>query len=254
MKLKDFVLHIYDKGFFPNGEVIAGLDHPLYGDKLQPLADEIRSCEEFQDCKIVDFVTIPILKTAAGHMVTAQTIKLGGGVRFKGRCFILSVSLTPEMFDPKDLHYPIKDNALITPTLYNHKDLTPYRNIILKVSPYDLVKSKDEIHQLLDKILDEPKEYIPKGKRDVMVRGFFDVDKSKVTKDDFEHTVVSFYEVFYLKRQLVNAGEVGLGVASTLIPKEYKDKFLESFGEKSIILEEELIKFREENKIQEKWQ
>jgi len=235
----------------------------LYGKKdLEPIKDKILQLPEFSGLTSLEIVDTPLVELD-GRPIVIPTFKLGDVSKFKGKGYILSIALLPEMYDPKTLYEPVKDGAAITPALYDPKTFEPKKKIILEFSPemaQDLQMANGEailrqhLHDLLDKVLDNPEYYRVKGERPVIVRGFFDeVDEKKQDVPPLS----AFIEepkhkmVFYLKPINKNEGEIEMRLEKKFIPIELSDKFTELFDEKMRNLkltEEEIDNFLEENK------
>ena len=124
----------------------------------------------------------PVTIFENGKNVQNVTYRHKEGQKYKGKCYLLSLALTPEMFDPNKIHTPVLDGACITPTLYDPTTFEPKKKIVLEFSPEALqddinstekVKRK-QLHETLDKILDNPELYCVKGEKGVLVRGFFE--------------------------------------------------------------------------------
>ena len=121
--------------------------------------------------------------------LTAQTYKYSEGIKYKGKCYLYSISLTPELYDPSKMLEPVKNGAAISPVIYNPMTFEPTKHILLTWSPemaQDLSVTKDEttlrndIHKLLDDVLDNPEEYRIKGTRHIMMRGVFEVTNEDI--------------------------------------------------------------------------
>jgi hypothetical protein len=125
----------------------------------------------------------------------------------------------------------------------------------------DLSVTKDEttlrndIHKLLDDVLDNPEEYRMKGTRHIMIRGVFEIfeDKRKFEPNFLVGTTTQSedYLVFYMVKEECEENEVKLALKQKLIPSKLKDKFIERFnygGTIGEMSEEEINQFLEENK------
>jgi hypothetical protein len=86
------------------------------------------------------------------------------------------------MYDPNLLLKPVKNGAAIGPTIYDPMDFTPRKHILLTWNPemaQDIsginkeLTFKNDIHKLLDDVLENPEEYRVKGAIGIMVRGVF---------------------------------------------------------------------------------
>ena len=266
MKLKELLTEIF--GETPQRDDTFGFDGlTLYGrDNLEPYKERILQCEEFSECTELNFMNMPMILSNDDLPLKADTYKLVEGQKFKGVCYLLSLALTPEVFNPDTLHTPVKDGACITPTVYNPETFKPLKKIVLEYSPeraqdglvdgeYEL---KMEMKDLLDKVLDNPYDYQVKGERGVIVRGVFERNElvQELTPPRYLTGVKSFVKeeempgiAYYLEKNIIKEGEVVMKVKNVLIPPHLKQLFKDTFGEKNLeITKEEIDKFLEDNK------
>jgi hypothetical protein len=140
--------------------------------------------DEFKECDSLEILEHPLVKDKNGEILTTSTVKLSDVMTFKGKCYLLSLTLTPEMYDPIKAFEPVKNGASISPTVYDPMTFEPRKHILLTWSPemaQDLLGTNNEgtlrndIHKLLDDVLNNPEEYQTKGFRGVLVRGLFEV-------------------------------------------------------------------------------
>ena len=205
MKLQELINEILSSGELKNkkGYVInvEGLtDNIIYGEELEPYVDRIKKCEEFSECDEIVIMKFPVTIDEEKNKIENKTYKLVPKQKFKGKCYLLSLALTPEMFDPKKIHEPVLDGACITPTLYDPETFMPRKKIVLEFSPEaaqdNLIYAygnpsmindfentnqeqlKRKLHETIDKIFDNPEMYQVKGEKGVMVRGAFEVVES----------------------------------------------------------------------------
>jgi len=236
----------------------------LYGEELNPYKERILQTEEFSECDELIIMKYPVTILENGKTVQNVTYKHKEGQKFKGKCYLLSLSLTPQMFDPKMMHIPVLDGACITPTMYDPTTFEPKKKIVLEFSPealQDDINSTEEVkrkqlHETLDKILDNPELYQVKGERGLLVRGYFEEvhSTSGVEKTDLvginpekqTHMMAYFFEK---DEKTSKEGQVNLKLSSMPIPIELKDKYDEELGSKSVnVTREEVEKFLEDNK------
>jgi len=156
---------ILTEEYFNNTDIIQG----KYLELLLPL---ISKSKEFEKCD---------LKLSTQHTeVLSQTQKLVDGKIIEGEFFIHSITETPVIYDPNIIHLPIKDGCCITPTFYDPLTFSPYKNIVLHLpldGDDDVLKRK-HLHILLDKIIDnENNEYSAKGKKGLLIKGYFSKNK-----------------------------------------------------------------------------
>ena len=180
-------------------------------------------------------------------------------MEFKGRCYLLSLALTPEMYDPNILLKPVKNGAAMGPTMYDPLTFIPRKHILLTWSPemvQDVSGTKDEltlrndIHKLLDDVLDNPEEYKTKGLRAVLVRGLFEVidnyDGSEVIKNDYDIDVTKQspedvgHLIYYFEKNEKD-GEIKLEIKKRVIPPHLKDKFISEVGVDPANITEKMI-------------
>jgi hypothetical protein len=180
MKLKELIeiveLSRNDNGLY--------MDNLLYGKNLEKYKKIIMNTDEFKECDSLEILEHPLVKDKNGEILTTSTVKLSDVMTFKGKCYLLSLTLTPEMYDPIKAFEPVKNGASISPTVYDPMTFEPRKHILLTWSPemaQDLLGTNNEgtlrndIHKLLDDVLDNPEEYQTKGFRGVLVRGLFEV-------------------------------------------------------------------------------
>jgi hypothetical protein len=266
MKLKELLTEIF--GETPNNDHQFGFDGlTLYGrDNLEQHKERILQCDEFSECTELNFMNMPIILSNDDTPLKASDYKLVEGQKFKGVCYLLSLALTPEVFDPETLHTPVKDGACITPTVYKPETFKPFKKIVLEYSPERAVDGSvtgeddvnSELRDLLDKVLENPYDYQVKGDRGVIVRGVFERNEivQEATPPRYLTGVKSFVKeeempgiAYYLVKLKNDEGnEVAITVKSTLIPPHLKQLFKDTFGEKNLeITKEEIDKFLEEN-------
>ena len=137
----------------------------LYGEELDKYKNIIKECDEFAKCDSLDILTMPLVKGKKDKIYTTETINLSDLMEFKGRCYLLSLSLTPEMYDPSQLIKPVKNGAAIGPTMYDPLTFEPKKHILLSWIPeitQDILgldtekEQRQDIHKLLDDVLDNP--------------------------------------------------------------------------------------------------
>lgn len=95
-------------------------------------------------------------------------------------CYLYSISFTPKMYNPEDLHKPVKDGCVFAPIIYNPETFEPTRSITLSWNPefpqdpntpertYE--NDKQMIRDMLEKVLSNPEEYMPEGYRGCLLR------------------------------------------------------------------------------------
>ena len=141
--------------------------------------------EYFKFDKIL-WMNYPVDKTEDGSPIVAQTMKLGdiydsnpNPTYVDKTGYIYSISFTPTMYMPEDMYEPVKDGCVISPTIYDPLTFEPKKSIVLSWSPdfpqdidspLTYEDEKQIIHDMLEKVLSNPEEYMPKGFRGCMLR------------------------------------------------------------------------------------
>ena len=227
--------------------------------ELESLKEELLKCDEFSECEGIEFMEFPV-QEIEGKTYSVQTMKLGDNTKFDGKVFLYNLSLTPAMFDPNKIHTPVKNGAAITPALYDPTTFLPTKKIVLTWSPemaQDMSGTNDEltlrndIHKLLDDVLDNPEEYKTKGMRHVLVRGLFEVidnnDGADLDRKVYDLDLTANkpedvgYKVFYLETNVIKPGEIELKLNNKIIPSHLKNKFIDEVGTDPKIITEKII-------------
>jgi hypothetical protein len=234
MKLQELLTNTF-------GENVSYPNDQLGKLKLEPLKEELLKCDEFSECEGIEFMEFPV-QLIEGKSYSAQTMKLGDNTKFDGKVFLYNLSFTPEMFDPNSLHTPVKNGALITPALYNPITFEPTKKIVLTFSPEmvqdvsganDELTLRNDIHKLLDDVLDNPEEYKVKGERGIMVRGVFktkNVDRKQPPYLTGTPMEPNSYMAYYMEKTLDQTpNQLSLTLKSKPIPKHLKDEFIKRF-------------------------
>ena len=279
MKLQELLSEIFSSGEYPKVNSRFGIVHEtIYGEDLEQFKERILQTEEFSECEELIIMKHPIIAVENGKTVHNLTYKHQEGQKFKGKCYLLSLALTPEMFDPKTMHTPVLDGACITPTMYDPTTFEPKKKIVLEFSPEfsqdqyiyglgspSMIEEAEknvesiigkQLHETLDKILDNPELYRVKGEKGLLVRGYFEEihSPSGVEKTDLvginpekqTHMTAYFFEK---DEKNSTEGQVNLKLSSMAIPIELSDKYAEEFGVKSVntITREEVEEFLKRN-------
>jgi hypothetical protein len=275
MKLQELINEILSLGELKNKKGYAvnvtGLtDNTIYGEDLEPYVDRIKQCEEFSECDEIVIMKFPVTTDEQGKSVSTKTYKIVPQQKFKGKCYLLSLALTPEMFDPKKIHEPVLDGACITPTLYDPETFMPRKKIVLEFSPEaaqdNLIYAygnpsmindfentnqeqlKRKLHETIDKIFDNPEMYQVKGEKGVMVRGAFEVVESPSGIENsklfgLETEKETHFSTFFFEKDEENSkdGEHNLKLSKMDIPIDLREKYMEELGPKSIHVKREEI-------------
>jgi hypothetical protein len=264
MKLQELLMDIFSTGEYPKGDNRFGyVNETIYGNRLEIIKERILQSEEFSECEELIILKHPTVELD-GKVKLAETRKLGENQKFKGRCYLLSLALTPEMFDPNKIHTTVLDGACITPTLYDPQTFQPKKKIVLEFSPEmnqeqilngEETNLRKRLHKTLDKILDNPENYQVKGEKGVIVRGFFEevvtptstykTDLVGIETEKLKHLMVYFFET---DEKNSKEGQVSLKLSSIPIPIELGDKFKGELGfDPAVIKREDIEEFLKRN-------
>jgi hypothetical protein len=94
--------------------------------------------------------------------------------------YVYTISFTPKMYNPEEMYKPVKDGCVFSPIIYNPETFEPKQSITISWSPdfpqdidapqrtYE--DDKQMIRDMLEKVLDNPEEYRPKGHIGCLVR------------------------------------------------------------------------------------
>jgi hypothetical protein len=262
MKLQELIKEILESEDFQRKENQFGiLDETIYGEELIPYVDRIKQCDEFSECDEIVIMKYPVTLDENNNTISSETYKVGPNQKFKGKCYLLSLALTPVMYDPKKMYDPILDGACITPTIYDPQTFEPKKKIIIEFSPEVLQEEekdgenelKNKLHETLDKIFENPELYQAKGEQGVLVRGIFEEVESNsgveikelfgLNTDKITHASVFFFE-----SDTNDKGYMGVKLSKINIPIELKEKYDSELGAKSIhVTREEIEEFLTRN-------
>lgn len=192
MKLEEFVTklchekaELNQKNEESTIDYLKGMDPILNSKELEEVKEELLKLDVFSECDDLEIVHIPTFVLEDGKTGFTQNFKYKEGMKIKGKCYLYSISLTPVMYDPNQLIKPVKNGAAMGPTIYDPMTFEPRKHILLTWTPemaQDLFEGtnneetlRNDIHKLLDDVLDNPEEYRTKGTRHVLIRGVFEV-------------------------------------------------------------------------------
>ena len=94
--------------------------------------------------------------------------------------YVYTISFTPKIYEPGEMYKPVKDGCVFAPTTYNPETFEPKQSITISWSPdfpqdidapqrtYE--DDKQMIRDMLEKVLDNPEEYRPKGYIGCLIR------------------------------------------------------------------------------------
>jgi hypothetical protein len=95
--------------------------------------------------------------------------------------YVYQILFSPKMYDPTSfMKQPVKDGCTFGPLMYNPETFEPSRHIILTFNPtfpQDIDNTEDQtevmkqsLRDKLEKVLDNPEDYMPEGFRACMIR------------------------------------------------------------------------------------
>lgn len=165
-------------------------NHSLYNQfGIDNLTEEQRIQVEAELIKHFEFEKIVWMELPSGLTedkttpIVAKSIKIldTDNPKYPGKVgYVYKVLFTPIVYDPKELHEPVKDGCVFAPIIYNPETFEPKQSITITWSPefpqdinapertYD--DDKQMIRDMLEKVLNNPEEYRPKGYRACIVR------------------------------------------------------------------------------------
>jgi hypothetical protein len=129
----------------------------------------------------INWMALPSGIDKNGKPIVAKTHRLlDTDILYEGKTgYVYVIFFSPKMYDPKTIHDAIKDGCTITPTFYNPETFAPYKKIVLTWSPeqaqdFPFTNSEEVMKQTLrdqlEKVLENPDEYMPEAFRGCMVR------------------------------------------------------------------------------------
>ncbi len=162
-------------------------DASIGGHNVTALSDEQRQQVEqlvidHYKVKKVLWMEIPAGLTEDGEQaIVAKTHKLVDEdyETYEGKtAYIYQILFSPIMYDPSTwAKEPVKDGCTFSPLWFDPLTFTPSRRIVLSFNPevaMDEDRTEEDIrldlHLQLDKILDNPEDYMPEGFRACMLR------------------------------------------------------------------------------------
>lgn len=214
--------------------------------------DYLSELEMFKDAEIIIIDNPFSVVDEIDKPVDLVSIKIGRDCKFKGKCFLYDVNISPKLYSPDELFKTVND-GLITPALYNPKDFEPYKKIILsyKLENGELEEQRESLHKKLDDIIDNPNKYQPYGNEGIILRGIFEETESEsgvfVNENVKNYRILNepkYFTVFYLQKlDGEEENTFSLSMKTTFISKEYEESFKTEFLNDKLINEEELLSF-----------
>jgi hypothetical protein len=180
MKLSELMTILFRNG--PITTINNLPDFAIYGEYLERYKDDLLKCEEFSEVLDITFVKTPRIEGNV-EPTEVKTYLVKDGMKLRGNVVLYSIFLTPEIYDPSECYKSVKDGASLSGLIYDEENFTPYKKITLNFSPESdpylslvdgMTQLREQLHETLDKVLDNPNEYQVKGYRGIMIRGLFD--------------------------------------------------------------------------------
>jgi len=176
-----------NESFVPkNNQKVLHDDFTLYPKHLSLIKEQLLSCDEFKECDL-KILSLPNIANSDGFVkISSESLAVTPGITFKGKIYIYSMWLTPEMYDPSLFLKKMEGDGGIIPIIYNPENFVPERFIFLKVNPEEMqdsaskqppINPEHRLHSVLNKILNNPDDYRIKGDRHVIVHGIFQTIK-----------------------------------------------------------------------------
>jgi hypothetical protein len=172
---------------------ICGSADKAYGynniEEITQLTEEQRDQVEAELIKHFEFDKIIWMELPAGltedkqKAIVAKSIKISDSDNptYKHKVgYIYTLNFTPKMYEPGEMHKPVKDGCVFGPIVYNPETFEPNQSITISWSPdfpqdidapvrtYE--DDKQMIRDMLEKVLENPEEYRPKGHIACLVR------------------------------------------------------------------------------------
>lgn len=282
MKLKDLIELEFSKKEEQSNNIpiINPYFDVLYKNELELIIDKLKEVDEFKGVEIIlvdnhtlyytdDLTKKHLLIEIKGDLKintlfcesllidenTEQLSKLS-----KGKCYIYSITLTPEVFDPNKKLNPIKDGACISPDFYNPINFLKKKQVMLEFNVEENIElTIKNAKKLLEKVIRNENDYKAKGERKVIVRGVLETENNK---DFFKNIIFPKEETDFVVNYLVrerangfdenNMPEFKMKLKRAIIPNKFKERFEEEFPleNRHLLLNEENINnFLEKYKI-----
>jgi hypothetical protein len=165
-----------------NNDLETFTKHNLTQDQIDLIESELM--DHFQFDRII-WMEYPSIQLEDGSSLVAQAMKLADqnektNPKYSNETgYIYNISFTPKMYEPGELYKPVKDGCVISPTIYDPLTFEPKKSIVLSWSPdfpqdidspLTYEDEKQMIHDMLEKVLSNPEEYMPKGYRGCLLR------------------------------------------------------------------------------------
>jgi len=162
---------------------ICGDAHMTYGcsdnEGITRLTEEQRIQVEAELIKHFEFDKIVWIELDINRLIPLKSMKISDSDNptYKHKVgYFYTVSFTPKMYEPNEIYKPVKDGCVFGPILYNPETFEPFQSITLTWSPEfpqvigTYQDDKQMIRDMLEKVLENPEEYKPKGHVGCLVR------------------------------------------------------------------------------------
>jgi hypothetical protein len=159
------------------------------GNSITKLTEEQRVQVEAELIKHFEFDKIIWMELPSGltedktRPIVAKSIRISDSDNptYKHKVgYVYTLMFTPKVYDPLEMHQPVKDGCVFAPIIYNPQTFEPTQSITLTWSP-ELSQDTDTpqrtyeddkqmIREMLEKVLENPEEYRPVGHVACLVR------------------------------------------------------------------------------------
>jgi hypothetical protein len=179
--------------------------------KIPMIKEKLLQCEEFsgiEELIILDSPNIAEVNIETGQVVTSpnsdektkiiqtKSVIIESGLRFKGKFYLYSFTLTPAVYDTCSLLTPVKDNITIGPAIFDN-NFVPITPVTFFINPElmqdNLSLSKEctnkEFSEKLLKAWQNREEYLCKGIRRIIIRGSFEFEEP-ISRGDEEYIII----------------------------------------------------------------
>jgi hypothetical protein len=169
MKLKELLDKVFENGSLPSifGETEYTISSPL----LKIIEENLVLCDEFLNVNSLSILDEPM--DGGKQCVTA---KLPDDYVFSGDVKIYSIGLTPPIYNPDEYMKPVKNGCVITPLICDMETFIPKRKLIMDLSVSNnksLNQIREDLHSLIDDIINNTKDYHSKETRGILIRGIW---------------------------------------------------------------------------------
>lgn len=170
-------------------KLLAICGNPVEGFSINNSTEEQRIQVEVELIKHFEFERIVWMKLSTGlaedrtTAIVVKSIKISDSDNptYKHKVgYVYTVNFTSKRYEPGEMYKPVKDGCVFAPTTYNPETFEPKQSITISWSPEfpqdidapvrTLEDDKQMIRDMLEKVLDNPEEYRPKGHIACLIR------------------------------------------------------------------------------------